>query len=119
MSGAGNCPECGARVSGFAAGCAVCGADLEAHHRRARLAAQAEAREPRRRRMPDLPRPSLSPLEAVYLAVTVFCVLWISVLGIVLGLLGALHGYYENRWGLLLLFAALAALALGLETAQI
>ena len=28
------CPECGEPVSQFAAGCAICGADLEAHRRR-------------------------------------------------------------------------------------
>ena len=101
-------------MSSFAAGCVVCGADLEAHHRRARLA--AEQAPPRRRRLPELPEIAISPLEWVYLAATVFAVLWISVLGIVLGLIGALHGYYEDKWWLMLLFAALAALALGLET---
>jgi fatty acid desaturase len=100
-------------VSAFAAGCGVCGADLEAHHRRARMAAAEEAARPKRwyERI-DLPRPQISPLESVYLAVTVFAV-------IVLALLGALHGFYEDRWWLMALFAALAALALGIETSQL
>jgi hypothetical protein len=42
------CPECGSTVSQFAAGCAVCGADLEAA--RAKLASRREI---------PLPRPTL------------------------------------------------------------
>jgi hypothetical protein len=117
MSGAANCPECGARVSSFAAGCAVCGADLEAHHRRARLAA-LEAPPSRARRLPplsELPRPSLSRLEAIYLAVTVFFVAYVSALGLVLAVLGAMHGFYEGRRWLLAVFALLAVLALAIE----
>jgi len=39
---AGRCPSCGEPVSAFAAGCAICGTDLEAHRR-----AQASRRVPR------------------------------------------------------------------------
>ena len=57
----------------------------------------------------------LSPAEIGYLAVTVFAVAFVSVLGIVLGLLGALHGHYEgSRWWTALC-GGLAAVALALE----
>ncbi len=56
MANARRCPACGVPVTPFAAGCAVCGADLEAHRRhqserRARFAAV---------RPPGLPRPRVS-----------------------------------------------------------
>jgi hypothetical protein len=35
MARAGRCPNCGEPVSAFAAGCAICGTDLEAHRARA------------------------------------------------------------------------------------
>jgi len=44
------CPECGEPVSQFAAGCAICGADLEAH--RKQLAARRPA-------LPSVPRIAL------------------------------------------------------------
>jgi hypothetical protein len=62
-----------------------------------------------------LPFVRLSPWEIVYLVATLFCVVWISVLGIVLGAIGALHGYYEDRWWLMGAFALLAGIALGIE----
>ncbi len=68
-------------------------------------------------RRPALPRPSRA--QVAYLAVTVFAVAFVSVLGILLGLLGALHGHYEGSRGWMVLFAALAAVALGLELARL
>ena len=114
MAGATTCPECGARVGAYAAGCEACGADLEAHARRRRLQADQEVAT---RRLPRLQwdRIPLSRWEAVYLAGTLFAVVWVSVLGIVLGLLGAMHGFYEDRRGWMILCGALAAIALGLE----
>ena len=118
MAGATTCPECGARVSAYAAGCENCGADLEAHARRRRL---AEADEVAARRLApiDWSAIPLSRWEAVYLVVTVFAVIWISVVGIVLAALGAMHGFYERgrRWMLLCL--ALGAIALGLELSRL
>jgi len=56
MASARRCPACGATVTPFAAGCAICGADLEAHRRRAsELSAKLGALRP-----PALPRPSVS-----------------------------------------------------------
>ena len=114
MAGATTCPECGSRVSAYAAGCEKCGADLEAHARRRRL---QEADEVAARRLAPIDWGSLpvSRWEAVYLLGTVFAVIWISVLGIVLGVLGAMHGFYEGRRGWMALCGALAAVALALE----
>ena len=118
MASATTCPECGARVSAYAAGCEACGADLEAHARRRRLEAADEVAA--RRLAPiDWSGLPVSAWEAVYLVVTVFAVIWVSVLGIVLGLLGAMHGFYEGRRGWMALCGVLAAAALALELARL
>jgi hypothetical protein len=51
---AGRCPGCGEPVTPFAAGCAICGHDLDGHRRR-----QAE-----RRRAPAVRLPTVGPLFA-------------------------------------------------------
>ena len=114
MAGATTCPECGAKVSAFAAGCASCGADLEAHHRRRRLQAVEQA-ERRRLPRPDLSRIPLTRYEALYLALCVALLIWLSFLAIVAGLLGVLHGYYEGRRGWVALCGLIAAAGLALE----
>ena len=63
--------------------------------------------------------PRLSGLEWAYLAATVFFVAYVSALGLLLAVLGASHGYFEDRKGLLVLFCALAGLALALELRQL
>ena len=118
MAGATTCPECGARVSAYAAGCESCGADLEAHARRRRLQAADEVAA--RRLAPiDWSALPLSRWEAVYLVVTVFAVIWISVVGILLGVLGVMHGSYEGRRAWMAICGALAAVALGLELSRL
>ena len=103
-------------MSAFAAGCAKCGADLEAHARRARLATATVHTDPRRRLpRPSLPRPEISIPEAAFLAATVFCAFFVSVLGLVLALLGVMHGVFEDRRGVIAVFAVLALVAAGLE----
>ena len=114
MASTTTCPECGARVSAYAAGCESCGADLEAHARRRRLEANDELAA-RRLAPVDWSAIPVSRWEAVYLVVTVFAVIWISVLGILLGVLGAMHGFYEGRRRWMVLCGALAAIALALE----
>ena len=114
MAGATTCPECGKRVSAYAAGCEACGADLEAHARRRRTE-QADELAARRIAPIDWGALPLSRWEAVYLVLTVFAVVWISVLGIVLGALGAMHGFYEDRRPWMVLCVVLAVVALGLE----
>ena len=60
-------------------------------------------------------RRTLSPLEAIWLAVTVFFVAFVSALGLLLAVLGAMHSYYEDRKAMLLTYCALGGLALALE----
>jgi hypothetical protein len=62
-----------------------------------------------------LPRPTLSPLDALYLAATLFFVAFVSALGLLLAILGAMHSFYEDAKGRLILYCALAGLALALE----
>jgi hypothetical protein len=121
LSTARKCPECGARVSAFAAGCAACGADLEAYHRRERLAAEQRAAAPSRRRLPrpSLPRPGLTLLEGTWLAATVFAVAFVSALGLFLAFLGGMHGYFEGRRTMLVLYAVLGVVAAALELSKL
>lgn len=118
MAGATTCPECGARVSAYAAGCESCGADLEAHARQRRLQAADEAAA-RRLAPVDWSAIPVKPWAAAYLAVTVFAVVWISAVGILLGVLGVMHGFYEGRRRWMALCGALAAVALALELARL
>jgi hypothetical protein len=105
-------------VRPYAAGCEECGADLEAHARRRRLEADAELA--RRRIAPiDWSSFPLSWWEVAFLAATVFAVIWVSVLGIVLGLLGAMHGFYEDRRWWMVTCGVLAAIALALELVRL
>ena len=60
-------------------------------------------------------RLALSPLEGIWLAVTLFFVAFVPALGILLAVLGAMHTYYEDRKVLLIAYCALAGLALALE----
>jgi hypothetical protein len=122
VSTARRCPECGARVSAFAAGCASCGADLEAYARRERLAAEAAATAPRRGPRlprPSLPRPSVSVAEGAWLAATVFCVAFVSALGILLAVLGGMHGVYEGRRGLVAAYVVLGVIAAARELSRL
>ena len=118
MAGATTCPECGARVSAYAAGCEACGADLEAHARRRRLEA-SDVQAARRLAPVDWSGIPVTRWEAVYLVATVFAVIWISVLGILLGVLGAMHGFYEGRRWWMVLCIVLAAIALAFELVRL
>jgi uncharacterized membrane protein len=60
-------------------------------------------------------RLSLSVLEAIWLAVTLFFVAFVPALGLLLAVLGAMHAYYEDRKVMLIAYCALAGLALALE----
>ena len=66
-----------------------------------------------------MPHVQISAWEALFLAITVFAALFVSALGILLGVLGAMHGYYEGKRWLLVVFAALAAISLAFELAQL
>ena len=103
---AGRCPSCGEPVSAFAAGCAVCGFDLE------RFRAQRAARRARR---PTVPTPAVRLPEVdddwVMLALTALLVFVAPLFGLVLAILGARDPRRANRR---LWFVALASLALGI-----
>jgi hypothetical protein len=64
-------------------------------------------------------RVEISAWEAGYLAITVFAVLWVSALGILLGVLGAMHGFYEGKRWFLAVSAVLAVIALAFELAEL
>lgn len=75
------CPKCKEPVSQFAAGCAVCGTDLEKHRRE-----QAGRRSARRVTVPGLPRVSESE---VLLGLIGLLMLAYPIAGLVLALLAA------------------------------
>jgi hypothetical protein len=103
------CPRCGTRVSPFAAGCAICGADLEA----ARAAAA--------RRRPAPPRIAAPPLRGeidwIHIAVAALLALAAPPIGLLLALYWAVQRY---RLGQPLMVAAMVgatALAVGVMLA--
>jgi hypothetical protein len=89
------CPSCGEPVSQFAAGCAVCGADLEAH--RTELAA-------RRTSIPELPgRARLRGSGDVHVTRLVFAIaatLFAPFVGLVLAAWFAYHADQDGRDGI-------------------
>ena len=108
------CPQCGASVSPYAAGCERCGADLVAAHRRARIAAENAPPPPWWRQI-DVPAPTFGRGEWLYVVLTVLAVIWITVLGLVMAIIGVMHGWYEQRRGVVAFFAGLAVVAAALE----
>jgi hypothetical protein len=60
-------------------------------------------------------RPSLSRWELLWLAVTIFFVVYVSALGLLLAVLGAMHAYFEDHKAMLIVYCGLAGLALALE----
>ncbi|MFA9272870.1 zinc ribbon domain-containing protein [Svornostia abyssi] len=115
MARATKCPNCGEPVSAFAAGCAICGADLEAHRRR--LAERPSVTDATRH-VPNVRLPRVSsrtdPPDAALIAVVVLFLLVVPFFGTVLAALGA---YDRNRRGLTTMRNVfLVLLALGLAT---
>jgi hypothetical protein len=106
------CPSCGEHVSPFAAGCAICGADLEAA--RARLAS---------RRRVELPRPrwfEASPgIDWVHIAVAVLLALALAPLGLLLSIYWAVQRYRSGETVMLAAMVATAALALAAMLAPV
>ena len=120
MSAATTCPECGRRVSAYAAGCENCGADLEAHARRARLAA-ANAPPPRGASKVRLAlgrgvgRLGVTRAEAGVVLLTLVLIAYLPALSLVVSGLAIMHGVFEGRRGWTALFVVLAVLALVLS----
>jgi hypothetical protein len=85
------CPGCGTAVSQFAAGCAICGADL---------VAARQARERRRQALPSLsaPRwfPQITATDAVLGALLVICAFAAPLIG---GPIAGLFAYFAHQKG--------------------
>jgi hypothetical protein len=99
---AGKCPNCGEPVSHFAAGCAICGADLLEHRRQL---------ERRRVALPSAPTPLRTRLDAhaVLVIFTVLAILISPLLGLLLAGLGAQDRHRGGLIGQRNLFLWLAA----------
>lgn len=101
-----HCPNCGQRVTPFAAGCAVCGADLEA----ARAARSAKRRI-------ELPRArwyggaSAGRVDWAHLAIAVLAALAIAPLGLLLGLYWASRYHRDGETVMTVAMVAVAGLA--------
>jgi hypothetical protein len=104
-----HCPNCGQTVTPFAAGCAVCGTDLEAA-RAARAARSAKLRI-------ELPRARWSggratgAIDWVHLAVAVLVALAIPPVGLLLALFWASRRHRDGEPVMTALMLAAAALA--------
>ncbi|MCW3010876.1 MAG: hypothetical protein JWO90_1280 [Solirubrobacterales bacterium] len=94
------CPCCKSPVSQFAAGCAVCGADLEA--------ARREAAGRRRLRLPGLPR---VPQDAVVALVVAVLALTVPLVGLLLAVLVARRERASDQRGLRAAMWVLGAVA--------
>jgi hypothetical protein len=106
------CPNCGERVSAFAGGCALCGADLDEHRRR--LAERPTVPDVARR-VPTLPRaPLASRINPDYalVGVTVLLLLMFPLFGALLAGLGAWDRNKQGRDGLRNVFLALLGVAI-------
>jgi hypothetical protein len=83
------CPNCGSTVSQFAAGCAICGADL---------VAARQARERRREALPSLKAPSWFPqitgADAVFGVLIIICAFAVPVVG---GPIAGLFAYFAHQ----------------------
>jgi peptidoglycan/LPS O-acetylase OafA/YrhL len=104
---ANKCPDCGSTVSQFAAGCAICGADL---------VAARQARERRRQAMPTLAAPSWVPritgADAVLGALLIIAAFAWPLVG---GPIAGLFAYFAHQKGdIVQRNLALAAVAVAL-----
>jgi hypothetical protein len=104
------CPGCGEPVSVFAAGCAICGADLERHRRE--LA-------DRRVELPHAPRPLRSApfrfdAHLVLVALVLLATLLSPLLALIMAAVGAQDRHRNGQIGQRNLFIALAAMNLSL-----
>lgn len=104
------CPGCGEPVSVFAAGCAICGTDLEQHRR------DLEAR---RTELPHVPRPARrSPLRfdahVALVALVLLATLLSPFLALIMAAVGAQDRHRNGQIGQRNLFIALAVVNLAL-----
>ena len=102
------CPGCGEPVSVFAAGCAICGADLVEHRR------EIEAR---RIELPQVPRaPRRLPFDAhvVLVALVLLATLLSPFVALIMAAIGAQDRHRNGQVGQRNLFIALAVVNLAL-----
>jgi hypothetical protein len=104
------CPGCGEPVSAFAAGCAICGADLERHRRE--LA-------DRRVELPHVPRAARRPRfrfdpHVALVALVLLATLLSPFLALIMAAVGAQDRHRNGRMGERNLFIALAVVNLSL-----
>jgi hypothetical protein len=100
------CPNCGTPVSAFAAGCAVCGADLEAARAR-------QATKPRLE-LPGLPSfGATGGIDWIQLVIALILAVGFSTLGLVLSMYWAVRHqrYSETTMTVLMLVTAAISLA--------
>lgn len=106
------CPSCGSTVTPFAAGCAVCGEDLEAA--RAQLAS-------RRQLVPPRPRwlQSRSDIDWLQISIAFVLALGVSPIGLLLALYWANQRYRSRDTVMMVAMLAAAALALAASVAPV
>lgn len=105
MAHARRCPQCGSAVTPFAAGCAVCGCDLEAH--RAKEAARGERLQKVRPSI-SVPRASVSP-DVMSVGLTLLAAVFLPLLALVMAILWARDPMRANVRTALIACGALTA----------
>jgi len=104
------CPQCGSAVSQFAAGCAICGADLELARSRASS-----------RRQLSLPRPTLPSrtgagrggltIDWMHVAIAFVIAVFVPPVGFLLALYWAYQRYHTGETAMVVAMLGAAALA--------
>lgn len=108
-----NCPNCGQRVTPYAAGCAVCGTDLEAARARRRARPGIE-----------LPRVGWSggssgSIDWVHVALALVASLALAPLGFILGIYWATRYNREGNTAMVLFMLVAVALAVAAMVAPV
>ena len=106
-----HCPNCGQRVTPYAAGCAVCGADLEAA--RARRSARPHIE------LPRSPWGSSGRIEWLNVAVAVLASLALAPVGLILGIYWATRYNREGNTLMAVLMLGAAGLAVAALVAPV
>jgi hypothetical protein len=102
--GVSKCPSCGEPVSPFAAGCAICGADLEA--------ARARQASKRQLELPGLPAFGGSGgIDWAQLAIALILAVALSPLGLLLSLYWAFRHYRYGETTMVALMAVMCVIA--------
>lgn len=102
--GVSKCPNCGQPVSAFAAGCAVCGADLEAE--RARRAAQRSFELPR---LPGIA--GVGGIDWAHVVIALLLAVALSPIGLLLALYWAFRANRYGETAMVIVMVVVAAVA--------